>query len=282
MLRVSIKEKGAELASLYHKVASKDFLWDGNPKFWGRQSPILFPIVGRLKNDEYKIGDKKYKMAQHGFARDSNFQLIDKSSDRAAFLLKENEESLKNYPFRFLLYVVYELKGNTLWIAFRVENNFEDVLPFSVGFHPAFVCPFEENEDLEDYALFFEKEENGERLILENGLISSKEKFILQDRILLLDEEIFLRDAIILKNPESKSVTLSRKDKSGEKIELDFRGFEYLGLWKKLKARFLCIEPWLGINDYRSFEEDFFKKEGIILLKRKEYLERGMKIKITL
>ncbi len=281
-MKVSIKEKGAELASLYHKEFRKDFLWDGNPQFWGRQSPILFPIVGKLKDDEYKIGDKKYKMPQHGFARDSNFELIGKSTDRATFLLKENEESLKNYPFKFLLYVVYELTGNTLRIAFRVENNFEDILPFSIGFHPAFVCPFEEDEELENYALFFEKEENLERLILENGLISSSEKFILQDRILALDEGIFIRDAIILKNPESKSVTLSRRDKSGEKIGLDFENFEYLGLWKKLKARFLCIEPWLGINDYKRFEGDFLKKEGIVILKRNKYFQRQIKITITL
>lgn len=278
LLRVEINQRGAELFSFFSKKLQKEFLWNGNPEFWPRRSPILFPIIGRLKGDKYRIGDKFYTMSQHGFARDSMFVLKEKKNDKIIFELTETDESLKIYPFRFKLRMTYKIVKNEVFAVAEIENRKEENLPFSFGFHPAFVCPFDKSETLKDYAVVFEKEEICERLFLENGLISNKEKFNISDRVLTLSENLFADDAVILKNVLSKKVSLQRKDEGNSKIELAFKGFSYLGLWKKQDAPFLCIEPWSGLPDYKESDNDFVRKDGIILLEKNERKTFEMKI----
>lgn len=272
-IKIEVNEKGAELFSFLNKTRQKEFLWNGNEKFWQRRSPILFPIVGRLKDDRYEIEGNSYNLNQHGFARDMVFKLEEKNRKSLSFSLIENQETLKIYPFRFCLRVNYQIEEIILFVKAEVINKDENPLPFSIGFHPAFFCPFEKDEKLEDYCLIFEKDEKCERLFLDNGLIAGKGFFASKKRKLDLTEELFANDAIILKNPLSKKVILQREDNKGSKIEVNFKGFPYLGLWKKRGAPFICIEPWQGVNDYTDFSGDFYNKEGIVILNSNESAE---------
>ena len=279
-LKITVDSRGAELVSFFSNRLQKEFLWNGDPRFWQRRSPLLFPIVGRLKDDKYKIGDLFFTLKQHGFARDSVFSVEEISAQRLSFWLQENEETLKIYPFKYSLKIVYEIKGNELMIEAKIKNRGNEKMPFSLGFHPAFVCPFEKEEKIDEYFLIFEKEEKCERLYLEEGLITKKEIFWLKDRILPLSENLFANDAIILNKPLSKKVVLQRKDFRSAKIEVDFEEFNYLGLWKKKEARFVCIEPWNGLPDYKESEQDFFKKDGVIILKKNQTISFKLKIRL--
>lgn len=279
-LRITADSKGAELVSFFSKKLKKEFLWSGDPKFWQRRSPILFPIVGKLKDNKYKIGDSFFTLNQHGFARDSLFTFDGADEQKISFIFQENEETLKMYPFKFFLRISYKIVGNELAIGADITNKENIKMPFSLGFHPAFVCPFENEEKLNEYCIVFEKEEKCERLCLENGLITGREMFLLKDKILPLSEELFANDAVILNKLLSRKVVLHKQDSERPKIEVDFNGFSYLGLWKKKDARFLCIEPWNGLPDYSKSDQDFFKKEGIIILKEKQIISFKLKIRL--
>ena len=261
-----IEERGAELVSLADTTAGKEVLWSGDPLYWARRAPILFPIVGKLRGDSYFLDGRTYSMNQHGFARDCVFKVLSEEENSAVFSLEASDISLGIYPFMFRLEISYELKGRTLSIRSRTDNRGDSRMPFSIGFHPGFRCPFEEGEKLGDYALFFEKPEDCERLILENGLVAGKEFLSLSGGVIALSEELFERDALILKGLKSQKVTLGRIDESGRKIEVAFPGMPYLGIWKKKDAPFVCIEPWHGVHDRKEAGGDIFSKEGIIVL----------------
>lgn len=267
-IKLEISEKGAELQSIFLKGYQKEILYDGNPQFWSRRAPILFPIVGRAKDDRIKVKEKEYYINQHGFARDSQFKLIKKENEQVEFLLNENEKTIKMFPFSFTLIISYKLEKKKITISAKVQNEKEEILPFSIGFHPAFKIPFYENESIEDVSLKFEKRESCKRLILSNGLIDKVINFELNDKILKLKDSLFENDAIILKEFSSKYIIIERSDKKGFKIEVNFEGFPYLGIWKKVKAPFICIEPWFGVNDYSYFNGEIFSKEGILKLKK--------------
>lgn len=263
-----MNKSGAELFSLFSKKFQKEFIWNGDPEFWQRRSPLLFPIVGRLKDDTYEIEGNRFSMKQHGFARDLVFNPSKVEKEELVFELFENEETMKIYPFRFILRIAYKIEGAKVKIKAEIENRDDKILPFSFGFHPAFVCPFNIGEKIEDYYVVFEKEEICERFFLENGLISNKELFNIRDKVLNLSENLFENDAVILGKVLSKKVFLQRKNGRGSKIEVAFKGFQYLGLWKKKDAPFLCIEPWNGLPDYKESDHNFIRKSGINFLER--------------
>ncbi len=266
-LAALIEEKGAELVSLTDTNSGTEILWDGDPRFWARRSPILFPVVGKLRDDSYSLDGRTYSMGQHGFARDTVFKMVSSSGDGVTFHIEGSRESLEKYPFRFALDITYELNGRSLSVTTGVGNEGETRMPFSIGFHPGFKCPFEEGEKLGDYALFFEKSEECERLVLEKGLISDKEAISLTSGVIRLSEELFERDALIFRGLRSEKVTLGRIDKRGRKIDVAFHGMPYLGVWKKKDAPFVCIEPWQGLADHRDrIGNDIFDKEGILVL----------------
>ncbi len=155
ILTASIKHAGAELFSLKNN-QNKEYIWEGNPNFWGKHSPILFPIVGTLKNNTYEVNGKEYQLPRHGFARDMEFQLIEKTGNSAVFSLESNEETLKKYPFEFELQLIYTIEGTSLNIEYIVINKNDEKMPFSIGAHPAIALP----ENFESYSLKFEKEES--------------------------------------------------------------------------------------------------------------------------
>ena len=259
-LKASIKHAGAELFSLKNN-QNKEFIWEGNPDFWGKHSPVLFPIVGTLKNNTYTVNGKEYQLPRHGFARDMEFQLIGKTENSATFSLQSNVETLKIYPFEFELQLIYTLQENALDIQYKVINKSETKMPFSIGAHPAIALP----ENFESYALKFEREEVLKYYLLENDLISNKTEVLeTKNSLVPLNYKLFENDALIFKTLESNSLTILENSKPY--IKVDFEDFPSLGIWTKEQAPFICIEPWLGYSDTAVNSGDLFEKEGILIL----------------
>ena len=273
-LKASIKHAGAELFSLKDN-QNKEYIWEGNTDFWGKHSPVLFPIVGTLKNNTYTINEKEYQLLRHGFARDMEFQLIDKTENSAVFSLQSNEETLKKYPFDFELQLIYTLNATTLYIAYKVINKSETKMPFSIGAHPAFALP----EHFENYAFKFEKEEVLKYSLLENDLISNKtETLATTENLVSLNYKLFENDALVFKTLESNSLTILENSKPY--IKVAFEDFPSLGIWTKDQAPFVCIEPWFGYSDTAENSGDLFEKEGILILDAKETFNSKFSIQI--
>ena len=261
IISAQIKTLGAELCSLKDNT-NRDYIWEGNPAFWGKHSPVLFPIVGTLKNNTFYHNDKEYTLSRHGFARDMEFQLVEKTESSATFSLQSNSETLKNYPFKFELQIQYTLFNATLELAYTVINRDSTEIPFSIGAHPAFAL----SANFEDYTLAFEEVEPFEYNLLENDLVSKQtEKIKTNSNTVPLTYKLFERDALIFKKLQSNSLTIFEKEKPILKVH--FQDFPSLGIWTKVGAPFICIEPWFGYSDTTESNGNLFEKEGIIVLK---------------
>ena len=266
-LTIEVKSLGAELTSIISNSDNTEYLWQANKEYWGRSSPVLFPIIGQLGDGLYRYNEKSYNLTQHGFARDMEYQVIDATCENITYITHSNESTLINYPFEFELQIDYKLKHNAVVVEYRVRNTGNDMMYFSIGAHPAFNWPIQSTEKQEDYYLEFECDENISTLSLEKGLISENTlPFLKNERVVELSPEIFRKDAFILKG--LKSSKLSMKSKASNKaVVVEFEGFPYLGIWSKPEgAPFLCIEPWYGIADYANAEGDITQKEGILSL----------------
>lgn len=273
-LTAQINHRGAELISLKNK-KNTEYIWNGNPIFWGKHSPVLFPIVGTLKNNQFEYKDKKYALSRHGFARDLTFLLIEKSENYALFSLVNSDTTLLCYPFEFELKIGYTLTENDLKITYQVTNKNDFLMPFSIGAHPAFALP----KPFEDYHLRFEKEEEVITFQLENDLISDKTTILpLIQNNLNLNYALFENDALIIKKIQSNSITITEKNKSVLRIK--FEDFPHLGIWTKNNAPFICIEPWQGYSDTIENSGNLFEKEGIQILKSNDAFECQFSIEI--
>jgi galactose mutarotase-like enzyme len=279
-LKVKIKSKGAELISVVNKDTGLEYMWGADPAFWGKTSPILFPIVGTLKEDTFLFDEQKYSLPRHGFARDEEFAVEEKQNDQVTFLLTSTEASLKKYPFAFELRVQYHLEDNFLFVTYEVNNTGEDAMYFSIGGHPAFKVPLANGTRYEDYYLEFNKTENAGRWpITKEGLIAEKPTALLSNTNKLpLTRELFQQDAIVLKNLKSDRVSL-KSDKSAQGLEFYFKGFPYLGIWAQKGADFVCIEPWCGIADSTAHNQELIEKEGIEEIEPGDSWTEGWKVK---
>ena len=259
-LTATINSFGAELCSLKNK-ENKEYIWAGNSDFWGKHSPILFPIVGTLKNNSFHYNAKEYDLSRHGFAREMEFKLIDKKEDSATFSLQSTEETLRVYPFQFELQIIYTVDNYNLSIEYKVINKGNSKMPFSIGAHPAFALP----GYFEDYSIQFDKEEFLEYYLLENDLISNQTKKLeTQEGQIPLTYELFKNDALIFKTLKSKSLTIL--ENRNPFLRVNFKDFPSLGIWTKMNAPFLCIEPWFGYSDTNENSGNLFEKEGIQIL----------------
>ena len=282
-LKIEIDAKGAELQSIYNKKKSLEYMWTGDPAFWGKKSPVLFPIIGSLKNDTYFFENKIYQLSRHGFAREMDFTVTDQTASSITFTLTRSDASFEKYPFQFRLDIVYSIQDNQLQVMYRVVNkgDISEKLYFSVGGHPAFKLPLLPDTVYTNYYLEFNKTENAGRWpISKEGLIETRSIPLLNDtQILSLSKELFYTDAIVFKQLRSDKVKIV-SDKAGELFEFDFTGFPYLGLWAGKGADFICIEPWCGIADSVSSNQQLIEKEGINMLDSTDQFERTWKVTI--
>ena len=270
-IKVKIKSFGAELNSLQKIDEDLEYMWQGDSKYWNRHSPILFPIVGRLKNDSYTYQNQKYNMTQHGFARDKEFEVIKNEVDFIEFRLKSDEKTLEIYPFSFELYLSYKLEKNSLIVSYKVINKSDDKMLFSIGAHPAFNWTLKEDEKKENYFLEFENIKETKRYFLnDKGLVYDSVDLKIIDNKIALNEELFKNDALVFEDLNIKTLTLKNSINENY-IKLNFENFPYLGIWSKpTGAPFICIEPWFGVADDENSNQNFEDKKGIITLEKDE------------
>lgn len=265
-LTAAINPLGAELWSL-KDAEGRELMTDADPAWWTGHAPILFPVVGRLRHDEYRFDGHNFTMGQHGFARRMAFALVEHEQDHLIFRREPNAETLGIYPFDFRLDMRFSIESGTLHIAATVQNRGERPMPFSLGFHPAFAWPLPYGAPAEAHRILFERPEPApiRRIGAEPGLIAP-ERFPspVAGKILTPTHAMFEGDALIWDDLASRSVTWGAPGTPN--LRIDFPDTPWLGIWQKPGAHYLCIEPWAGMADPAGFTGDISDKPGIMML----------------
>lgn len=271
-LHGTIDTHGGELISFLSgtgNAKATEYIWNGDPKFWTGRNPILFPIVGSLKNQTVEINGTAYHMNRHGFARNMDFTVADKGTDFVVLELRENAETLACYPFHFSLRVCHRILEQGFSTSFYVENTGEVPMPFCIGAHTAFRCPMHEGEQFSDYRIVFSKPEHADSLLLTpDGLIKAEGHlpFLKGTDRFTPDYDLFGRlDTIIFDGLKSTSVSLLN-DKTKHGVHMDFKGFPMVAFWTKPGAPYLCLEPWHGCAAVENESGQFEKKPHCMML----------------
>lgn len=265
-VKISVKKTGAELCSFVNKSNNQEFMWQGNPEIWGSFAPVLFPIIGCLKDNEFYVDGVSYTVPKHGFIRNNaNLQAHILNENTIEFRYKFDENTLKSYPYQFEFVLHYILTEKTIQVKHTIINHdATKEIYFSLGGHPGFQCPFFEGENYSDYFIEFEHEETDVTWqVTKEGLIANENVPCLNNtNRIQLHPSLFEKDALIFKNLKSRKALL-KSDNHNFGVQVEFNDFNYLGIWAKPNAPFVCIEPWLGISDNVNTTKEFTQKEGI-------------------
>ena len=280
-IAIEVNSAGAELMSLKTRKDGLEFLWQGDPKYWKRRAPLLFPIVGIFEKDRYMYKGREYEIELHGFIKDCTFDLLESNETSLLYKFSANEKTFAKYPFEFDLYVSYQLLGSGVKIERKIVNRRNEKMWFSIGEHPGFQCPLFEDETMEDYYLYFEKSEYINRRFVEDGLqTGQQELFIRDEKAAGLSTKLFESRVVILKGLESNYVEL-RNTKNNRAVKVSFSGYPYLGIWSpETGAPFVCIEPWYGITSSKNRVEDIRDKEGILCIGPNGLFQCGYSIEV--
>lgn len=281
VLTVSIAAKGAELQSIVNNNTGLEYMWNADPAFWAKKSPVLFPIVGGLKNNHYTYNGEAYTLGRHGFARELDFTVTNQTADSITFTLVDSEETLQHYPFHFNFSLTYTLQENTVHVTYTVKNTGDDALLFSVGGHPAFKVPVAPGTNFNDYYLAFSNVEEAGRYPLDaGGQVETYTTPVLNNTDRLpLTKELFYQDALVFKHLQSTSIAI-KSDNTPHGLTVHFSGFPYMGIWNFKDADFVCIEPWCGIADAVNTTGNLQDKEGINNLPAGETFERTWSVEV--
>jgi galactose mutarotase-like enzyme len=276
----TILEAGAELKSLADLSTGREHIWHGDPAWWNGSAPVLFPIVGGLKDGTYTFEGRHYKLPNHGFARGSEFTVVRRDEDSAELVLTSSASSRESYPFDFTLGVMFHLQRNGLSVGYRVTNTGTGRMYFSIGSHPAFIVPFA-GGTLENYYVLFDSEESIERWFIKDNLIVADmtAEVFENRRIINLSRSLFDQGALVFKHPRSREFSI-RHSMSSHAVTVVTEGAPYLGIWAKPGAPFLCIEPWHGLADSTSASGSLVDKEGILYLDSRGVFETGYRVEI--
>lgn len=279
--RAVINHDGAELTSFKLKSNDLEYIWQGDPEFWGRHSPVLFPIVGRLKENQYTYNGQQYELSQHGFARDKMFQLESIDEETAVFLLVSDEQTLKVYPFKFELRLIYSLNNNQLEISYEVKTESEEMY-FSVGGHPAFNMPLTPDTKFGDFYIQFMPSKSRFLLPLNGPFVDLNEKTLAQTNTSIqLKRDFFENDAFILQTNGTNTFSLL-SDKTPHGLSVTYEDMPYVGFWTTYpkESPFVCIEPWAGIADTVEASGEITEKLGINRIVPNEVFKKSFKISI--
>lgn len=265
-VKISADTFGGELNNLFSKKDSIEFLWSGDEKYWKYHSPILFPIIGKVNNGKYIVDTNEYELPQHGLARTKEFNMIEKDDNHIIFELLWSEDTLKVYPYKFSLKLSYELLENGVKVGYNVTNLDDKDIYFSIGGHPAFMCPLMDGEKFDDYYFEFNQKETSGLMELDGAsgyFTGSKKPFFNNENIINLSMDLFKDDAIVFGDLKSNIISLKSRNHN-KSLSMDFSGFPYLAIWTKpTGAPFVCIEPWYGHSDFYNFTGEFKDKEGV-------------------
>ncbi len=277
-LTVTVKSLGAELCSLCD-AQDAEMLWQADP-IWPRHAPVLFPIVGRLKDDRLVHAGREYRLTQHGFARDRRFAWLSRTATTCRLVLHDDPESRTVFPFGFRFEVAYTLDDDALVNTFTVINTGRDVLPASVGAHPAFVWPLSPELEKAAHILDFETEEPAPVRRLAGGLLQADpQPTPIKGHVLALDPALFEADALILDQPASRALRYTAPGAGA--VEVSWDGFRELGIWNREGGDFLCIEPWCGMASPAAWDGDFVDKPGLMLISPGEQRVCTMRIRLS-
>lgn len=273
-LRAEIDSFGAELKSVRSKADGKEFMWYADKKYWARTSPVLFPFVGSLKNKEYVFKGKTYPMGQHGFARDMEHTLVSREEGKIWFELCSSEETLAKYPFPFVLRIGYVLDGSAVTVQWEVENPADSAMYFSIGAHPAFLCPVHGEEDKTGYRLYFagldELHHHGNTLDTGLALKDEDISLPLENHRAVITKGFFDRCTYMAEGRQTNEVGL--EDPDGRRIVTMHFDAPLFALWSPegKNAPFICIEPWYGRCDGTDFEGELNERDYTNTLNGKE------------
>lgn len=283
LFKITVNEMGAELVEIKSIETGNDYLHDGNPTWWKFHAPILFPIVGRNKDDLFKIEGKEYPICRHGFARISPFILEKVSDNVIRGTLSSDVITKKSFPYDFIFCVTYTLEYNKIITTFDIKNIGDKKMYFGLGGHPAFRCPIVDGASFDDYYLeFSEKETVKTSLVdLENGYFLAEDMdFLVNEDKIPLNYDLFSIDTIVLKNTKSNLVTL-KSDKYKENLVFEYSDFPIIAFWTKKDAPFLCIEPWFSHSDYTFFDKEHSSKDNFICLVPKDTFNASYSVVIN-
>lgn len=265
-LCVAISDAGAELQSIYDKEHQREVLWQGDPAFWKRRSPVLFPNVGKHYGNHYRIGGAEYPSSQHGFARDLDFQCISQEENLISFRLLSTEKTKELYPFDFELIISYRLDGGKLQVLWEVKNSGKETLYFTIGGHPAFRVPVLDGTDYHQYSLFFEEKDTLTYSLLDvsSGTLLSDTSYTMElsHHTYPLSHELFYKDALVFDGTQISQVGLLLPDGTPY-LEMTCRQVPNFGIWAAPNAPFVCLEPWMGRCDDYGYTGDLSEKENI-------------------
>lgn len=281
-LKVEIDSFGAELKSVLNKENYREYMWYGNGKYWGRTSPVLFPFVGSLKNKEYIYEGTHYPMGQHGFARDFEHELISKTDECILFSFKSSEKTMERFPFEFELQCGYELTGNELKVIWKVINPSNDTLFFSIGAHPAFLCPVHGEQSKTGYKLYFDgvDELHHHGNIVSTGMAVMEDEVIkLTDHRATITEDFFDECTYMVEGNQTSMVSL--EDPKGNRIVDVKFDTPLFAIWSPegKNAPFVCIEPWYGRCDRDDFSGELSERDYTNTLKNGEEFEKSYSMK---
>ena len=281
-MEINVSDKGAELISIKDS-NGKEYLWQGDKKYWDRQSPILFPFIGRLKNKEFIYEGKKYPMMQHGFARDMEFTCIEEKKDEIWFEITDNEETYKLYPFYFSLRIGYRLIGNKIEVLWKVKNKDNKIMYFNIGAHPGFNCPIGGDDDKVGY--FLEFNSDGTPVYYGSdaatGLrLPETHKLKLENGRSIITREYFDDTTYIFEDKQISEISIVKPN--GKKYVTVKFDMPVLAIWsmEKMNAPFICLEPWFGRCDRIDFEGELSDRECNLVLNAGEVFNNVYSIEI--
>ncbi|WNJ18212.1 aldose 1-epimerase family protein [Pontibacter sp. G13] len=275
----AIDPTGAQLASLVRLSTGEEFMWQRDPAFWKDVAPVLFPIVGGLRNGTYSYDGKTYEMAKHGVVRHVEFELAQHTDDACELVFKANEVTQASFPFDFELRLIFQLTETGIQVNYHILNAGAVDMPAGLGYHPAFNINIEDFSH-SDYEIFFDHPETLDLYGLVDGLTQKKQDEYLKDtQILPVTEHLFDEDALIFLNISSKSIGIRRKSDDWS-LTMTTGGAPHLGIWAKPAAPYICLEPWYTYNDSPAATGDLFQKEGMKTMKPGEVFEAGYTVSV--
>jgi galactose mutarotase-like enzyme len=277
---VGILKRGAELRSFYDKATGREIMWQADPDIWGGSAPILFPIVGKLRDGKTTINGRVYEIPKHGIVRQSDATVIDQGSDHVTFAFESDAETLKQYPFPFVLEVEFKLDFQSLEVLYRVKNTGSEEMLFTIGSHPAFALDLE-RATLDDYSIEFVEPATIDLHGLKNGLLAKKPaNRHIDAHGVQLSASLFADDALIFPNLGTRTLRL-KSNKETRCLEFDTHGAPHLGIWAKPGAAYVCLEPWYSFDDAPDCDGRFENKPGILQLTDGATFNTGYTIRVV-
>ncbi|MEY8355794.1 aldose 1-epimerase family protein [Lachnospiraceae bacterium 54-53] len=279
-----IDSVGAQLISLKDS-SGTEYIWQRDPKFWNKCSPLLFPIVGNCRNNRVRLEGEVREIPKHGFCREMDFSVTKQTETKATFQIRDTEETKKIYPYSFRLSLAYRLFEGVLFMDYQVENTDSRTMHYCLGAHPGFNCPLKAHEAFEDYDLVFEKEETISSMVYDSGRLEfnphNRIGRLNGSRILPLTRELFKNDAVYFDSLASRKVSIVNR-KNGRGAEVSFPGFDTVAFWtpQPAEAPFVCIEPWNGSAVYATEDDEFIHKNHVQSLSAGDKKSYGLSIRI--